>query len=333
MNNKQKIETKALWYVSPGQLELRSEILGELASDECRVRTIYSGISRGTESLVFAGQVPVSEYQTMRCPFQEGDFPFPVKYGYSSIGLVEAGSNELIGKTVFSLFPHQDVANISANALTILPVDLSPRRAILAANMETALNAVWDAAPQAADRIVIVGAGVVGALVAYLCGQLPGADVTLVDIDSSRADLASKLGVNFVQPDYAPRNCDVVFHASGQSAGLETALSCAGNEATILELSWYGSKPVSVPLGGAFHSKRLKLISSQVGQIAPSHRPRWDYKRRLLAALNLLKDDRLEVLLAPDLQFENLPRDLPHIFNSSSGVLAQVIHYNSERGT
>ena len=222
------------------------------------------------------------------------------------------------GRTVFTLHPHQNLFNIPASAAIVLPENLPPQRAVLAANMETALNAVWDAAPGPADRIAVVGAGVVGSLVAYLCGRLPGAEVTLVDINPARAELARTLGVGFARPETAKGDCDLVVHASGNPAGLGTALALAGEEATVLELSWYGDAPVTAPLGGAFHSRRLRLVSSQVGRIAPSHRPRWTHGRRLAAALALLADARLDALLAPAVAFQ-IWRDGCPIF-STPGV-------------
>jgi threonine dehydrogenase-like Zn-dependent dehydrogenase len=263
----------------------------------------------------------------MRAPFMAGNFPFPVKYGYATVGRIEGGSETLRGRTVFTLHPHQDVFNIPASAAILLPEDLPPQRAVLAANMETALNAVWDAAPGPADRIAIVGAGVVGTLVAYLCGRLPGAEVMLVDINPARAELARALGVSFAGPEAAKGDCDLVVHASGNAAGLGTALALAGEEATVLELSWYGDAPVTAPLGGAFHSRRLRLISSQVGRIAPSHRPRWTHGRRLAAALALLADARLDTLLAPAVAFGDLARRLPDILDARSGTLCQPIAY------
>ena len=155
-----------------------------------RVRALYGAVSRGTEALVLAGRVPESEFERMRAPFMAGHFPFPVKYGYATVGRIEGGPEALLGRTVFTLHPHQNFFNIPASAAVVLPENLPPQRAVLAANMETALNAVWDAAPGPADRIAIVGAGVVGSLVAYLCGRLPGAEVTLVDINPARAELA-----------------------------------------------------------------------------------------------------------------------------------------------
>ena len=318
---------QALWYSGPGQADIRQETLAPLAAGEVRVRALFGAISRGTEALVLAGRVPESEFERMRAPFMAGHFPYPVKYGYATVGRIEGGTETLLGRTVFTLHPHQNVFNIPASAAVVLPQNLPPQRAVLAANMETALNAVWDAAPGPADRIAIVGAGVVGSLVAYLCGRIPGTEVTLVDINPARAELAKTLGVGFAKPETAKGDCDLVVHSSGHAAGLGTALALAGEEATVLEMSWYGDASVAAPLGGGFHSRRLRLVSSQVGRIAPSHRPRWTHGRRLAAALGLLGDARLDALLAPAVAFEDLPRRLPDILNASSGVLCQLIAY------
>jgi len=318
---------EALWYCAPGQADIRQEALAPPAADEVRVRALFGAVSRGTEALVLAGRVPVSEFERMRAPFMAGNFPFPVKYGYATVGRIESGADALRGRTVFTLHPHQNFFNIPASAAVVLPDDLPPQRAVLAANMETALNAVWDAAPGPADRITIVGAGVVGSLVAYLCGRLPGAEVTLVDINPARSELAQALGVGFARPETAKADCDLVIHASGNPAGLGTALALAGNEATVLEMSWYGDAAVAAPLGGAFHSRRLRLISSQVGQIAPSHRPRWSHRRRLDAALALLTDARLDALLAPPVLFQDLAQRLPDILDAGNGILCQPIAY------
>lgn len=319
--------TEALWYVGAGRAEIRTEPLAEPGPGEIRVRALYSAVSRGTERLVLAGRVPPSEFERMRAPFMAGSFPFPVKYGYATVGRVESGPPGLQGRLVFALHPHQSAFNIPAEAVVPIPDRVPPSRAVLAANMETALNAVWDARPAAADRVAVVGAGVVGSLVAWLCGQLPGTEVTLVDIVPSRGELARALGVSFALPNAAPGECDLVVHASATAAGLAVALGLAGEEATVLEMSWYGADEVSVPLGGAFHSRRLKLLSSQVGRIAPSHRPRWTFGRRLAAALDLLADKRLDALLAPAIDFHELPARLPDILAPRGGVLCQVVTY------
>jgi hypothetical protein len=323
------MDAEALWYVGPGHAEIRRETLSEPGPGEIRIRALYGAISRGTERLVLAGRVPEAEFERMRGPFMGGAFPFPVKYGYATVGRVERGPAELLNCKVFALHPHQSCFTLPFRAVALIPDSLPPARAVLAANMETALNALWDACPAVADKIAVVGAGVVGSLVAWLCGRLPGCQVTLVDVDPSRAKLAGALGVGFATPAAASGDCDLVIHASGASSGLVTAIRLAGDEATVLELSWYGAGDVAIPLGGAFHSRRLRLVSSQVGRVAPSHRPRWTPQRRLAAALDLLEDSRLDALIAPAIGFHELPTQLPLILASESGVLCQLVAYPS----
>jgi hypothetical protein len=319
---------QALWYTGAGRAELREETLGPLGNGMARVRASTGALSRGTEALVFAGRVPRSEYERMRGPHMGGAFPFPVKYGYAVVGQVEAGPAELRKRMVFALHPHQTRFDIPAIAVVPLPEGLPPGRAVLAANMETALNATWDGEPKHGDSIAVVGAGVVGALVGYLCMRtIPDVEVTLIDINAGRAEIARALGVRFALPDDAPRDCDLVVHASATAAGLKTALGLARDEATVLELSWYGEGDVPVPLGGAFHSRRLRLVSSQVGKVAPSHRASWTHRARLEAALAYCADPRLDALIAPAVAFRDLPARLPKIFEPASGILCQRIDY------
>ncbi len=318
---------KALWYVSAGKAELRPETVPPPRTGEAQVQTLYTGISRGTERLILAGQVGESEWERMRAPMQAGNFPFPVKYGYCAVGRVHAGSDDLLGKNVFCLHPHQDWFNVAIERLTVVPEAVSPRRATLTANMETALNALWDSGAGAGDRIAVVGGGIVGLLVANLAGRLPGADVTLVDVDASRATLATHLGCKFATPADAPRDCDVVFHTSATAPGLNTAIALAGEEATIVEMSWYGAQKVAVDLGGPFHSRRLKLVSSQVGKVSPSRRIRWNYARRLGTALKLLEDPRLDVLVADEIAFTDAATRVPEILAPGASGIAPVIKY------
>jgi hypothetical protein len=319
-------DAEALWYVGGHRAEIRREAVASAPPGEIELEALYGAISRGTERLVFAGRVPPSEYARMRAPFMAGDFPFPVKYGYATVGRIAAGPHELVGRTAFALAPHQSTFNLPADGVALVPENVPPRRAVLAANMETALNATWDAAAGPADRVAIVGAGTVGSLCAFIAGRLPGAEVTLIDIEPSRAAIAAALGVRFASPAQAPGDCDVVIHASASAAGLATALRLAGEEARVVELSWYGTGEVAVPLGAAFHSRRLRLVSSQVGQVAPSRRPRWSHRRRLAAAVAMLADPALDVLLAPAVEFHDLPARLPAIF-AAGDVLCQLIRY------
>lgn len=320
---------RSLWYARKGVAELRTSRLQPPAPGEACVRALFSGISRGTERLVFEGSIGQSEWERMRCPMQEGAFPFPVKYGYCATGVIEDGPAELIGRQVFCLHPHQDFFTVPVSALAPIPDNVPVRRATLAANMETALNAVWDSGAGPGDRIVVVGAGVVGLLVASLAARLPAATVTAVDPDQSRRPLVESLGAAFAKPGGAPADADVVFHCSATGAGLNTAINCAGLEGTIVEMSWYGSKPVQVDLGGAFHSRRLKLVSSQVGMVSPGRRPRWDYRRRLTAALRLLAEPTLDALVTEEIDFDAAPHRLPQIFAAGTHGLAPVIRYPS----
>ncbi|RYE35171.1 MAG: zinc-binding alcohol dehydrogenase [Hyphomicrobiales bacterium] len=319
----------ALWYTAPRECNLNEVALPALGPDDCLVTTLWSGVSRGTERLVCEGRVPCSEHERMRAPFQQGDFPFPVKYGYCAVGRIDAGPQDTLGRIVFCLHPHQDRFVAPRGSLVPVPDGVPARRAILAANMETALNAHWDAGSGPADRIVIVGGGLIGLLVAWLAARLPGAEVTLVDVEPGRAAFAAKLGFGFALPDAAPRDADIVFHASATAAGLATAIAAAGTEARIIELSWYGEGAVPASLGGAFHARRLQLISSQVGLVSAARRVRWSYARRAEAAMALLADDRLDALITDEIAFGDLARRLPGLLAPGAAGLTAAICYET----
>lgn len=322
-------EATGCWVLGPGRAALRTRPLRPPADGAVLVEALYSGISRGTEATVFHGRVPPAVAGAMRAPFQEGDVPGPVLYGYASVGrIVEAPCGDRRpGELVFCLFPHQDRYVVPAAAARPVPPGVPPRRAVLAANMETALNAVWDAGVGPGDRVAVVGGGVVGALIAWLAGAVPATAVTLVDVRAERAALARALGVGFSDPASAPAGQDVVVHTSGTAAGLATALSLAGDEAVVLEVSWYGAAPVLAHLGGAFHHRRLQLRSSQVGGIPTGRRPRWGHHRRLDTALRLLADPRLDALLEADIPFSELPRRLPAVLADGAGGLCHPVAY------
>jgi len=267
----------------------------------------------------------------MRCPFQDGGFPAPVKYGYISVGTVEDGSPDLKGKTVFCLHPHQALYTVPEDAVSIVPESVPAARAVLAANMETALNIVWDAGLSAGDRVTVVGGGVVGCLTAYLAQRTPGAEVQIVDVDPAKAALFAKLGLDSAAPEDAKGERNILIHTSATEAGLNRALELADMEATVVEASWYGDRPVSVMLGGAFHSKRLRIVSSQVGMIAQSKRSRVSYKERMRLALELLADDALDALFTHEVMFEELPDAMPGLMASAAGVGCVRIHYPAER--
>ena len=319
---------RAFWVAAPGRGEIRTEVLPGPVDGEVIVRARFSGISRGTEALVFSGRVPASEYARMRAPFQAGEFPAPVKYGYASVGLVEHGPGELQGRMVFVLHPHQTLYVVPKQAVHVLPDTVPPARAVLAANMETAINGLWDARPHVGDRIAVIGAGTVGCLVAWLAARIHGCAVELVDVNPRRSAVARALGLRFADPAAATADADVVIHASGSPAGLELALQLAGFESTIVELSWYGDQIVPMALGGAFHARRLTIASSQVGAVAPSQRARWDTRRRMQLALTLLGDASLDTLITGESDFETLPQVMADLTASPGDTLCHRIRYS-----
>lgn len=331
------VRTRAFWIRAPGRGAIVDGTVAPPAEGEVLVEASYSGVSRGTEGLVFRGEVPVSQYQEMRAPFQEGEFPGPVKYGYGSVGrVVDApGAHEgLLGRAVFCLFPHQDRYVVPVTAVTPLPDGVPEDRAVLAANMETAVNVVWDSGLSVGDRVVVVGGGVVGLLVAWLAARVPGTDVLLVDIDPARESTARAFGARFttgVDPE-APA-ADVVIHASGAPDGLRTALDAAGLETRIVEASWYGTRSVPLPLGEGFHSRRLTLRSSQVGRIPPERAARWSHRRRLATAVGLLDDPSLDLLISDESPFHALPEVMAALATEGGGTLCHRIRYHEpDRG-
>jgi len=321
-------EARGFWVAAPGRGEIRAETLAQRRSGEVLVRARVSAISRGSEGLVFRGEVPESEYRRMRSPFQQGEFPAPVKYGYASVGVIEDGPAERIGERVFCLHPHQDRYIVPAEATVPVPAEVPDRRAALAANLETAINGVWDGTPGPGDRVAVIGAGVVGGFVAALAARIPGTEVELIDIDPGRAALAARIGCGFSGPETAPGDADLVFHASGDPAGLALALRLAGTEATVVEMSWYGTRAASLPLGEAFHSRRLTIRSSQVGSVPPGRSPRWSRRRRLALALSLLRDPMFDAFLSGDTPFAELPELMPRLAQPGSGVLCHTVHFD-----
>ena len=321
-------QATAFWVEDPGSGSLRTEDLAVPEPGEVLVRTLYTGISRGTESLVFRGEVPEGERERMRAPFQSGDFPAPVKYGYLNVGVVESGDSELEGRTVFTLFPHQSAFVVPASAVAVVPEQVPARRAVLAGAVETAVNILWDAAPLVGDRVTVVGAGMIGCSVARLLHGIPGIDATVVDVDSAKAEVCERLGVPFATPADAPRDRHIVIDTSGSEAGLRLAIDSAAVEGEIVEASWYGDRAVRIDLGGAFHSRRLTIRSSQVGMVAPRRRETRTTADRLALALRLLRDPAFDALLTGESSWRELPAAMAAVADGSSPGLCHTIDWS-----
>ncbi|WP_439595636.1 zinc-dependent alcohol dehydrogenase [Falsiroseomonas sp.] len=325
------MKAQAFWITGPFQAELREQELDVPGPDQALVVTAASGISRGTERLVFAGRVPESQWPAMRAPLQYGEFPAPLSYGYAAVGTVRAGPPHLHGRRVFCLHPHHDAFVAPAGMCIPIPDAVPDRRAVLGANMETAVNILWDARPLVGERVLVVGAGVVGLLVTFLLGRIPGLDLHVCDLDATRAELAKSFGATFCAPAEAPADRDLVIHASASAEGLRLALSRCGFEGRVIEASWFGDRACELPLGEAFHAKRLSLISTQVGHVAPAMRGRRTHGERLALALSLLEDARLDALLGPDTAFSDLPEAYGALLSPPSGAhqpLCPVVTYS-----
>jgi threonine dehydrogenase-like Zn-dependent dehydrogenase len=325
-----QVDAHAFWLRRPGCGEIRPLTLPKPGRDDVMVRTLRSGVSRGTETLVFRGGVPPGQHGVMRAPFQEGDFPGPVKYGYLNVGAVVQGPPELSGRTVFCLYPHQTAYVVPASAVAVVPEGVPPARAVLAGTVETAVNALWDAGPLLGDRVTIVGAGMVGCCVARLLRRFPAVQVTLVDVDPGRADVAAALGVDFALPADAAEGRDLVVHASATSAGLQRSLELLAPEGTVIDLSWYGDSEVQLSLGGAFHSRRLGIRASEVGTLSPARSGRRESAERLALALELLRDPAFDALLTGQSHWSELPDVMARLADGSLPALCHTITYEGE---
>ncbi len=324
----------AFWVTGRARGELRPERLPEPGARDVRVRTLFTGISRGTEGLVLRGDVPQSEWQRMRAPFQAGEFPFPVKYGYLNVGFVEHGPENLLGRTVFTLYPHQSAFVVPVDAVTLVPDSVPPRRAALAGAVETAVNVLWDASPLLGDRVAVIGAGMIGGAIARLAGGVPGVEVTLVDVDPLKAGMAARLGVNFALAEAPGTDYDIIVEASGSQDGLATALRSVATDGDVVVASWFGARPVRLELGADFHSRRLSIRSSQVGAVAAARRDRRTPRERLALALRLLDDPAFDALLGDDSPWTGLPSimaDLAagQISTNENGALCHTIDWSA----
>ncbi len=318
----------AFWVETPGRGALRSAELSDPKPGEVLVRTVCTGISRGTESVVFRGEVPTGEHERMRAPFQEGDFPGPVKYGYLNVGVVEAGPDELRGRAVFTLYPHQSSFVVPESAVMLVPDGVPARRAVLAGAVETAVNVLWDAEPLVGDRITVVGAGMIGCAVARLAREIPGVEVNLVDVDRSKSAVSDLLGVRYAHPEDAPLERDLVIDASGSEAGLQFALQATVTEGEVIVASWFGDRGVHLNLGEDFHSRRLTIRSSQVGMVAPRRRQTRTTRDRLELALHLLRDRTFDALLDGSSSWRDLPEVMAAVAAGTQPGLCHTIDWS-----
>lgn len=325
-------EAKALWFRTRGHAEILEERLPRLRPGWCRLHTLFSAISPGTERLVYSGEVPEDLHREMRCPYMGGKFPFPVKYGYSLVGKITEGPEDSIGSVVHVLHPHQDQCIVRTEHTFPIPPQVPPSRATLASNLETAVNAIWDSEVTIGEHALIIGFGAVGSLVARLLSFMSGIKLEIVDANPSKIALAEKMGFKACDPGSVSGNFDLAFHASRSSDGLQLAVDRVGFEGRIIELSWYGTNKISLSLGGTFHSQRKAILSSQVATPSRRQRSRWDHARRRSLVFELLERSEFDSHITHSVPFGGLPDIYNKLKAHPTEGLSYLVKYHEKTG-
>ena len=318
------METYSLWLENKNKPKIKKKLLRPSNKPNTLIiKTLYSGISKGTEKLVSSGFVGKDQYKIMKSPFQEGTFSFPIKYGYINVGKVINGPKKLLHKNTFALYPHQDLFEINSKEVQILNESNNPKKYLLTANMETAINIFWDTQASNKDKIVIVGMGSVGILTAYYFKLQNYKNVFICDSNLKKKKFATLLGLNF--KDFKSiKDIDVVINTTSNYQIINKSFNKLNLEGKIVEASWYGNKKGIINLGGNFHSKRLKLISTQVSNIPKYLSNKHNYKSRLKLAIKALSSNKLLKLVNTESHFNNLEEDYVSIINNPDSIMHAI---------
>ncbi len=335
----------SIWFTSTRTVELRASSAPAPGRGEVRIEALFSGISHGSEMMVYRGEVPAGLAADSTLPTLQGSFSFPVKYGYASVGrVVDAGGgvNELAeGDLVFAFNPHETCYTVPATVVIRLPQELDPRIGVFAANVETAVNSLLDAAPRLGERVVVIGQGVVGLLITQLARRAGASLVITSDLYEKRRQLSRSAGADLVVDPAAESlaehvsaltggvGADVVIEASGQPSALDDAVAAAAHEGRVVVVSWYGTKRVELALGSGFHRKRLTLKSSQVSNLDPSLTPRWNVLRRRELAVRYLGELCLDDLISHVLPFDRAAEAYRLIDQRPAEVIQVVLDYSA----
>jgi 2-desacetyl-2-hydroxyethyl bacteriochlorophyllide A dehydrogenase len=341
------IRSQQLWFTAPYSLEFREQELAEPGPDEILVRTLFSAISSGTEMLAYRGQLPRNlALDPSMAALENQATNYPLQYGYASVGRVEAAGDKvdkgMTGSHVFALQPHATHYLTKAGLVVKLPGSIAPEAAVFLANMETAVNLVLDAKPALGENVVVLGQGIVGLLVSAILSRFPLAAHFALDPLPLRRDKALMLGVEHaIDPDNETalgtmqtalnrlpgQGADLVLELTGSPDALNLAVELCAYSGRIIVGSWYGSKPVTLDLGGRFHRERIKIISSQVSSISPELSGRWDRDRRFTTALGMIESVRPEQLITHRIAFGSAPEAYQLLDKSPETVLQTVLTY------
>ena len=318
--------TAQSFWVNKKRGSIKKELLNQsLGNDELLVKAYYSGISYGTEKIVHDSQVPANQYEFMRAPHQVGEFNKEVKYGYLSVGKVVVGPKSMMNKMVYTMFPHQSMYILKSSLATLIPSHIPYKRALLTANMETAINAMWDSQPSIGDNTYVIGAGIVGILMAYVLSSTFGIKVTVIDNNASKKKLCKFFNIDFENNINCIKDPDIIFECSGNASVLSDLINNSTLETKICILSWYGKQQSKIKMGENCFSRRLEIIFSQVGNITPIQSKKWDNLSRRALALKLLDNKKLDSLI--DKQEIKL-KELPNFFKKgNTNGLCKVVKY------
>lgn len=319
------------WTEAAGSGGIRAADIPAPGPGEVLIETEVSGISPGTETLVHRGQVPAEVADLMAAPHQLGTLDFPVSHGYLNVGVVRRGPAELLGRRVFTLSGHRSHLVVPESACHVVAAEVPSERALLAGVAEVGLNAVWESQASLADRIAVIGGGLVGLVTALLAARVSPARLQVIETDPRRRAAAGELGLDAVPPEQADGDNDVVLHTSATQQGLRRSLEITGDDATVVEMSWYGDRQPPVPLGADFHARRLRLLASQVGEVAVPKRHRRSRRQRLGAALGLL-DDRFDALVTGSSPLERLPKVMDDFAEGADWTRSQLLHVVTYQG-
>lgn len=325
-----KLSAESFWIRKKNNSFIKKHSISIPQNNEVLVKTIYSGISYGTEKIVYSGNVPKSQRSLMRCPYQEGEFGSNVKYGYMNVGKVMNGPSKLVNRYVYTLYPHQTQYVLPLEELTFIPKLIPIKRCLLTANMETAINAMWDTLPTCGDKILIIGAGIVGFLMAYILMTIIGIEILLIDTDKEKSKIAKIFGIKFSCSIPKSYNANIIYECSGNPSVIDILSSHVNDETVICIMSWYGNSVSNINFGNEFFSKRTKILFSQVAKVSHNRDKYWNNKKRKDLAISLLNDDKLDNLIEKDMISFH---DLPEFFSNTARhnkFFCKVIDYGEE---
>jgi len=325
---------QALFFTGARTVNVREVPIPEPEAGEVLVRTERSAISPGTELLVYRDEVPDELAADETIDTLDGTFSYPLQYGYSTVGRVVAVGDsvgqEWLDRRVFSFNPHE--SHFLAEPAQLIQTTLPPQQALFIPNVETAVNFVMDARPRIGARVAVFGQGPVGLLTTALLAEFPLAELVTTDCYEHRRSLSRSLGADkSVPPDQmgdAIDDPDISFELSGNPVALDSAIDVTGFAGQVIVGSWYGSKDVSLDLGGEYHRSHIRTQSSQVSRLDPDHADRWDKERRMEYVRSWLSDTDLSAVLTHEMHIDRAGEAYRLLENNPNEAVQVAFRYD-----